>query len=235
MRVVFFAAIREAAGVPATDVQVPAGATVAEVRAAVLAANPGLRRLERSIIAAVNRKYAEDSEIVPDGAEVAFFPPVTGGSGCRDIIRIQAAEIDLNEAIKSLTSPTVGGICAFTGTVRAFTASRPEKQTIALEYTAYTEMANEMLEQVAAEMRTRWPRLEGILLVQRTGRLEAGVVSTLAACSAAHRDDGIFEAARYAIDRIKEIVPVWKKEIRADGEEWLEGEHEQGEGGQDAA
>lgn len=79
--------------------------------------------------------------------------------------------------------------------------------------------------QVAEEIRQRWPSVEGIAMVQRIGRLQVGTPTVLIACSAAHRDTGVFEAARYGIDRLKEIVPVWKKEVKPDGAEWIEGKY----------
>jgi MoaE-MoaD fusion protein len=79
--------------------------------------------------------------------------------------------------------------------------------------------------QVAREIRERWPTVEGIVIVQRIGRLEAKTPTVLIACAAAHRDTGVFEAARYGIDRLKEIVPIWKKEIGTHGEIWVEGDY----------
>jgi molybdopterin synthase catalytic subunit len=86
-------------------------------------------------------------------------------------------------------------------------------------------MAEAKMAQVAEEIRQRWPAVEGIAIVQRVGRLESGTPTVLIACSAAHRDSGVFEAARYGIDRLKEIVPVWKKEIGPQGETWVEGKY----------
>ncbi|GBL18804.1 molybdopterin synthase catalytic subunit [Anaerolineaceae bacterium] len=86
-------------------------------------------------------------------------------------------------------------------------------------------MAEEKMRQVADEIRARWPAVEGIAIVQRVGTLLPGTPTVLIACSAAHRDTGVFEAARYGIDRLKEIVPVWKKEVGPDGEQWLEGSY----------
>jgi molybdopterin synthase catalytic subunit len=91
-------------------------------------------------------------------------------------------------------------------------------------------MAEAKLAQVAEEIRSRWPVIEGIAIIQRVGRLEAGAATTLVACTAAHRDTGVFEAARYGIDRLKEIVPVWKKEVGPDGQEWVEGHYHPGPG-----
>ena len=91
-------------------------------------------------------------------------------------------------------------------------------------------MAEAKLHQVVEELRRRWPSVEGVAIVQRIGRMEAGTPTVLVACSAAHRDSGVFEAARYAIDRLKEIVPVWKKDISPEGEAWVEGDYRPGPG-----
>lgn len=118
----------------------------------------------------------------------------------------------------------------FTGVVRGSTLRAEAHETSELFYEAYVPMAEAKLQQVADEIRTRWPAVEGIVLVQRVGRLQPGTPTILVACSAAHRDTGAFDAARYGIDRIKEIVPIWKKEISPSGESWVEGEYIPGAG-----
>ena len=85
-------------------------------------------------------------------------------------------------------------------------------------------MAEAKMNQIAQEMRQRWPAVEGIAIVQRIGRLEPGTPTVVVGCTAAHRDSGVFEAARYGIDRLKQIVPIWKKEVGPDGSAWVEGE-----------
>jgi molybdopterin synthase catalytic subunit len=86
-------------------------------------------------------------------------------------------------------------------------------------------MAREKMEQVAREIRDRWPMVEGVAIVQRLGHLDPGTPTVLIACTAAHRDEGVFEAARYGIDRLKQIVPIWKKEVGSGGETWVEGDY----------
>jgi molybdopterin synthase catalytic subunit len=98
-------------------------------------------------------------------------------------------------------------------------------ETSSLEYEAYEPMALSKMRQVAAEIRRQWPLVQGIAIVQRIGRLEVGQNTIMIACSSGHRDQGCFEAARYGIDRLKEIVPVWKKEFRLDGSSWVEGHY----------
>jgi len=141
------------------------------------------------------------------------------------ILLLTDDQIDLNTLTAQITLPTTGAVVLFSGAVRAVTTRTQPHQTLSLEYEAYAPMAEAKMRQVADEIRTRWPSVEGIALVQRLGRLEPGAPTTLIACSAAHRDTGVFEAARYGIDRLKEIVPVWKKEIGPDGAQWIEGHY----------
>ncbi len=141
------------------------------------------------------------------------------------IFSITEDELDFNALLKSITLPTTGAACIFSGVVRGVTARGEAHQTNYLEYEAYKPMAEAKMRQVAEEIRERWPSVEGIAIVQRVGVLHPGTPTVLIACSAAHRDTGVFEAARYGIDRLKEIVPIWKKEVGPQGEEWIEGEY----------
>ncbi len=109
--------------------------------------------------------------------------------------------------------------------VRGVTTRDDPHETEYLEYEAYKPMAEEKMRQVAAEIREQWPSVEGVAVVQRIGRLMPGTPTVMIACTAGHRDTGVFEAARYGIDRLKQIVPVWKKEVSPDGEEWVEGDY----------
>jgi molybdopterin synthase catalytic subunit len=111
----------------------------------------------------------------------------------------------------------------FTGLVRESTIRGEPHLTQYLEYEAYRPMAELKMRQIAVEMRQKWPDVEGIAIIQRIGRLYPKTPTVLIICTAAHRDTGVFEAARYGIDRLKDIVPVWKKEIGPEGEFWIEG------------
>jgi molybdopterin synthase catalytic subunit len=141
------------------------------------------------------------------------------------IIAITEAEIDLDALLARVTLPTTGAAAIFTGMVRGITHRAPAHATSFLEYESYKPMAEAKMQQVADEIRTRWPVVEGIAMVQRIGRLQPQTPTVLIACTAPHRDDGVFEAARYGIDRLKEIVPVWKKEAGPGGGWWVEGEY----------
>ncbi len=141
------------------------------------------------------------------------------------ILSLTEAEIDLNDLLAKITLPSTGAAAIFTGMVRGVTSRPPAHETIHLEYEAYAPMARAKMQQVADEIRERWKVVEGIAIVQRIGILLPETPTVMIACTAAHRDDGVFDAARYGIDRLKEIVPVWKKEVGPGGESWIEGEY----------
>ena len=141
------------------------------------------------------------------------------------IFSITESEIDLDDLLAQITLTSSGAAAIFTGMVRGVTSRDNPHETEYLEYEAYVPMAEAKMKQVADEIRERWPVIEGIALIQRIGRLYPKTPTVLIACTAAHRDTGVFDAARYGIDRLKEIVPVWKKEVSPDGEEWVEGEY----------
>ena len=141
------------------------------------------------------------------------------------IYAITTDEIDLNTLLNQITLPSTGAAAIFTGMVRGVTTRDNPHETVYLEYESYKPMAEAKMKQVADEIRERWETIEGIAIVQRIGRLYPRTPTVLIACTAAHRDTGVFEAARYGIDRLKEIVPVWKKEVGALGEEWVEGDY----------
>ena len=147
------------------------------------------------------------------------------------IIAIVEGELDLNELLARITLPTTGAACLFTGMVRGITdaARDPRKdishETLYLEYEAYKPMAEGKMHRVAEEIRSRWPSVQGIALIQRVGYLPPGTPTVVIGCTSAHRDTGVFEAARYGIDRLKEIVPIWKKEVGKAGEIWVEGKY----------
>ena len=141
------------------------------------------------------------------------------------IFSITEDEIDLNDLLARITLTSTGAAAIFTGMVRGETKRGEEHQTEYLEYEAYIPMAEEKMKQVADEIRAKWDAVEGIAIVQRIGKLYPKTPTVLIACTAAHRDTGVFEAARYGIDRLKEIVPIWKKEVSPSGEFWVEGEY----------
>ncbi len=222
--VLFFASLKQAAGVRQVEVGLPYGATVSDLKVHLERTLPGLAAAMGPAVVSVNHEFAEDSTVLPDRAEVAIFPPVSGGA-YPTLYAITEEPLDLDALVAQITLPTTGAACVFTGMVRGITTRGEAHDTVYLEYEAYKPMAEAKMRQVADEIRSRWPSVEGIAIVQRIGRLDPGSPTVLIACSAAHRDTGVFDAARYGIDRLKEIVPVWKKEVNSQGESWVEGKY----------
>jgi molybdopterin converting factor subunit 1 len=223
IQVKLFATLKDRAGSSRVDVDLPGDATVAVLLERLATAHPKLAPSLAACVVAVNQEFAFGSTPIRSGDEVALFPPVSGGTPAGpEIFRIAESPIDLNELAAAVTLPSTGAVCTFTGTVRGVSA---DHETAQLHYEAYTPMAEAKLKQVAAEIRERWPAVQGIAIVQRVGRLNVGEFTVLIAVSAGHRDQGVFQAARYGIDRLKEIVPVWKKEIGPGGEQWVEGHY----------
>ncbi len=240
--VLFFATLKERAGRERLPLELPAAASVAHLKTALAASIPALTPSLPTALVSVNHEFALPDDELEDGDEVALFPPVSGGAANDErptLFRLTNDPLDLDELLRAITLPTTGAACAFMGMVRGETrrASDPlgPHSTTRLEYEAYAPMAQAKMRQVADEMRARWPGLEGVAIVQRIGPLDPGTPTICIACSAAHRDTGVFEAARYGIDRLKEIVPIWKKEIGPNGEEWVKGHYTPGKGDRQAA
>jgi molybdopterin synthase catalytic subunit len=230
--VLLFATLKDRAGARRLSLTLPGDrATLNDLRAALSGDHPALTDVLTTAVAAINQEFAFASDPVHDGDEVAFFPPVSGGSNGQkgswpEICQVSGDPIDLDALTRAITTPATGAVCLFSGAVRGETRTADGKLlTASLEYEAYEPMAVAKMRQVAAEMRERWPLIQGIAIVQRVGHLAVGEPTVLIACAAGHRDQGCFEAARYGIDRLKEIVPVWKKEYGPDGSSWVEGHY----------
>lgn len=139
----------------------------------------------------------------------------------KKLFEITTEPISIDEVSRRVSNPAVGAVVSFSGIVRGTNAGRKVRY---LEYETYSEMAELTLAQVADEIKEKWP-IEEVAIVHRVGRQEIGETSVVVAIASGHRD-GPFEAGRYAIDRIKEIVPIWKKEYFQGGETWIEGPKE---------
>lgn len=225
LTILFFATLKEKAGRPSLPLEIDDGQTVAELKMRLATELPALAPHLPTALVSVNQEFAFATDALKDGDEVALFPPVSGGAPYPTFFKITNDPIDLDALVASITLPSTGAACVFTGMVRGVTKRGEAHETVRLEYEAYVPMAELKMKQVAEEIRAQWPTVEGIAIVQRIGPLAPGTPTVLIACSAAHRDTGVFEAARYGIDRLKEIVPVWKKEIGPNGEEWVEGDY----------
>lgn len=220
-----FARLRELTGTSSLEREVADNTTIAEVIEGLRAEFPGINDVAARMVIAVNREFTEPTATLTEGDEVAFFPPVSGGSdSASDDEKFQVTydPISLDAVAAMVIKPETGAVAVFGGTVRNVSAG---KDVDSLEYEAYAEMAVEKLRQVAAEAREQWPKIVDIAIIQRLGHLEVGENAVAVAVSSPHRGDGCFEACAYAINRLKQIVPIWKKEVSPDGAEWIEGDY----------
>lgn len=210
----FFAAARERAGRSTLELELPAGATVADLVKALLHQVPALAPLLPKLRIAVAEEFAAPEEVIPEGAEVALIPPVAGGSG--GLFRLQDTPLSLQEAIDAVSSVAQGGLVTFSGAVRDHSKG---KRVTRLDYEAYGPMAQKKLAQIGAEAREKWPGTQ-VAVLHRLGTLVPGELAVVIAVSAPHRKEA-FRACEYVIDRLKEDVPIWKKEFAEDGEVWV--------------
>ena len=230
LEVRLFATLKDRAGHDRITVSLDPTSTVRELELAIGQAYPALADALPSALVAVNKAFAGSDTVLKAGDEVAIFPPVSGGTVEEfphpTYFAVTADSVDLAEIHAQLTRPDIGAIVTFTGAVRGETHREGlPPGTIYLEYEAYQEMAEQKMGQIAQEIWARWPVVKGVAIVQRIGKLAVGETTTIVACAAGHRDQGAFEAARYGIDRLKEIVPVWKKEVGQDKSVWIEGDY----------
>ncbi len=223
-----FATLKDRAGQDKITIQLSQPATVQTLLTTLAEAYPALQPALPTALVAVNRDFAFPETAVQPNDEIALFPPVSGGAEWPHptYFAISQAAPDLNAIHAHLAQPDVGAVVSFTGSVRGATNREGlPSETLYLEYEAYSSMAEQKMGQIAEEIWARWPQVKGIAIIQRVGQLQIGDMTTYVACAAGHRDQGVFEAARYGIDRLKEIVPVWKKEVGSDSSVWVEGHY----------
>ena len=220
VRARLFARLREQAGTDTESVEVPAGSTVSDVYDAVKRLHPGLEAERHALRAALNQEFAEWNAAVADGDEVAFIPPVSGGAhGTGVLFELTSRPLDARRMETAVAHKGAGAICTFTGVVRDSSRGRSVTH---LEYEAYAEMATAQMRRIADEIAERWPEAR-VAMAHRTGRLEIGEPSVVVSVSSPHRAEAI-AACKWGIDRLKETVPIWKKEHAADGTYWIEGD-----------
>jgi MoaE-MoaD fusion protein len=228
----FFATARDLFGRKSDEVTLPAGLSVGEL-AAWLCQNYAVSadRLDGMIFAR-NHDFVESGELIQTGDEIGIFPPVSGGSEDLPptITSLTDKTISVDEYSARIVAPHTGAAVVFTGFVRGVSPGTEHPATDRLEYEAYEPMAIKKMQVICQEIRQKWPAVYGIYMVQRVGDLLPMDVAVAIGVSCGHRGEGAFEAARYGIDRLKEIVPVWKKEVGPDGEEWVEGSFHPGAG-----
>jgi molybdopterin synthase catalytic subunit len=163
------------------------------------------------LLYAVNKEYADRDRPLVDGDEVALIPPVSGGA-----FRLSAQPLSLDAVVDEVRSEKAGAIATFTGTTRVQSRGR---SVLHLDYEAYEEMAEQVIAQIAEELKGRYDLCE-IAIHHRTGRVDIGEASVVIAVSAPHRQDAL-AACKEAIDALKGQVPLWKKEFYEGGEEWI--------------
>ena len=151
--ILFFANLREIVGMKAISLDIPHGSTIAELKGQIADLYPQLAPHLETTLISINKEYGFDDEVVPEEAEVALFPPVSGGSGTESgeqptFLAIQEGELDLNQMVRQITLPKTGAAVVFTGMVRAVTEQGEAHKTDYLEYQAYQEMAEEQLQKV---------------------------------------------------------------------------------------
>ncbi len=213
VRMLFFAHLQDVAGSHELTLPLPENTTV-ETAAKILAGrSDGFANLLAQARVAVNAEFADALVILHDGDEVAWMPPMSGGSSQM----LTDTVIDLAELSRAVEASGYGAVVTFSGNVRDNARGR---DVLYLEYEAYAPLAETQLERLVAEAETRWA--VKCMVQHRLGRLEIGEISVGIAVAAAHRAEA-FDACRWLLDTLKETVPIWKREFFQGGDHWVEG------------
>jgi len=197
-----FATYREVAGEPELHVDLPGGATLADLLSRVFQAHPRLKGFEDTMLVAVNQDFADPATRLEAGDEIALMPPVSGGAG--PTVRVQDGAIDVAEVLASVRSTAAGAVVLFLGAVRA------DPGVESLEYEVYEAMAVKKLMELR-DAAVRKFALTAMTVVHRRGRVPLGEDSVVVAASAPHRREA-FAAAEWVMDEVKRLVPIWKSE-----------------------
>ena len=219
VQVRLFARYREEAGRDHLDLELADGGTVERAWEAVTRQYPVLVPYRPYTLFALRNDYVGADHPLGDGDELCLFPPVSGGASepGQDWIEVTLDPLSERAVARAVEHPGAGALALFSGVVRDQTGGRRVKF---LEYEAHGAMALAKMREIGAVIRSRWPAITRIALVHRIGRLEIGESSVMIAVSSPHRAQA-FEACRFAIDTLKETVPIWKKEHFEDGEVWV--------------
>ena len=227
VKLLFFATLKDIVGKRELDIEVPSGATVNDLWEHLESRYPAIGRYRSIVLTSLNEEYVDRGAIVSDGDEVAMFPPVSGGSTSesmiadrpRELYRLTRESIDARAIAELILRPEDGAICLFEGVVRN---NSKGKKTRYLEYEAYETMALKTMEELGGFVRQAW-EIGSVAIIHRLGHMEIGETSVAIVITSPHRKAS-FDACEYAIDRLKKIVPIWKKEFFEDGEIWIEGQ-----------
>ena len=218
IRLLAFATAADALGRGELDMEVPSGTTVAELRQRLDAGHPALRELWPRLAIAIDGNLAGPEAEIPDGAEVALLPPVSGGSGAAEGTTGEAASnltdgpLDVDSVVARVAAPSRGAVVTFLGTVRDHHQGRPVDHLV---YDAYRPMAEAAIARIVNELEASHDDL-AVAIVHRLGEVPAGEPSVLIATASPHRPPA-YEASRTALERLKKEVPIWKREHYADG------------------
>ena len=223
VRVLFFGALKDIAGRAEEALEIPAGTTLEGVFALYSQRFETLGERRSSTLFARNQEFARADTVLADNDEIAFLPPVSGGSaggsGDGHVFGITRERIDARALAEILQRPEDGAVVVFEGVVRNNSQGRA---TTYLEYECYEEMARARMEQIGREIAAQFA-IGRIGMLHRLGRLEIGESSVAVVATAPHRK-AAFDAAFEGINRLKREVPIWKKEYFADGAVWVDGE-----------
>ena len=225
VRVLFFGRLKDIVGKSEDDAELSDGARVEDLFARYGRNFPELGQFRSSVVASVNQEFAEWRATLASGDEVAFLPPVSGGSipaGAEieeNLLALIRKPIETTEIVAQLKSPYDGAVVVFEGIVRNHSGNR---STLYLEYEAYEAMALAKMREIGGQMREKFT-IRQFAMIHRLGRLEIGETAVLIAVTSAHRA-AAFDACRFGIDTLKRNVPIWKKEFFRDGAVWAEGE-----------
>jgi MoaE-MoaD fusion protein len=218
IKVLFFGVTHDLTGLEQEQTEFPEGANLDGLWGSYAARFPRLNDLSGVLLLAVNQEVANRARVLEDGDEVAFLPPVSGGSN-EDYYLLTRSPIPTADLVRQQKPSEDGAAVVFEGVVRNNSGGR---RTLHLEYEAYEPMAIRKMKEIGAEVRREF-EIDHIGMIHRLGRLEIGETSVAIIVTSAHRR-AAFGACQYAIDRLKEIVPIWKKEYFEDGSFWAEGE-----------
>jgi molybdopterin synthase catalytic subunit len=218
VKVLLFGFTRDLAGFGQEQLEIPEGENLAGLWGRYARRFPRLSEMRNSLLVAVNQEIADQSRPLREGDEVAFMPPVSGGA-CEDFSRLTRDPIPTADLARQLKAPQDGAVVVFEGIVRDHARGR---RTLYLEYEAYEPMAVRKMEEIGQEAKQKFA-IDCLGIIHRLGRLEIGETSVAIIVTSAHRR-AAFEACHYAIDRLKQIAPIWKKEYFEDGAVWAEGE-----------
>lgn len=214
MRLLLFAGLREAVGQKEVGLELEAGALLRDALALAAERFPAVGRYGDRLFVSLNERHAAPDTALQEGDEIALLPPMSGGGGRS---RLESAPLSMDALLEEVSGPDCGGIATFTGVVRNHSRGQ---QILHLEYEAYEPMALREMEAIVEQVQKRWPEVR-VAIAHRVGRLEIGDAAVMIAAAAPHRAQA-FEACRYAIDTLKQTVPIWKKEFAEGGAYWVE-------------